>query len=177
LSQFDPGPTGVEVLGMIGSTGWNGYFAAFGSPSWYGGLPTILNGAYFVLGNVLGAGSGLTPVITGLLGTISLLNSAEKLNRLCWAVIAGDGAITWLVSIGLNAIADGGGPPRIVLGDEIPVCARADPATQAAQRTTATQPSMRMLSSSPPREGANPERTMCEGGEDSVRARRVKANL
>src|SRR4051812_32781145 len=61
-SQFpDPG----TVASRIGRTGLIGNLAARGSPSWYGGAPTILALGYLVLGNEPGAGSGLTPVVVG----------------------------------------------------------------------------------------------------------------
>src|SRR4051812_28273889 len=98
-----------------------------------------------MLGKELGIGIGLTPRILVPDGTASLLNRAEKLNRLCWAWTPGL-AITRLMSIGLNTSDDGAGPPRIWDAGTDPDWADARPASaQSASTPKAVAVKLRIL--------------------------------
>jgi len=86
---------------MIGMTGLNGFDDRFGSPMNRGGAPTIFALGNFVLGKLLGAGSGLTPRLVGKPGIGNRRKIDEKLKRPGWAGRFGV-TTTVFMSIGLN---------------------------------------------------------------------------
>src|SRR5207237_1281199 len=161
------GPPGT--LMVVGLTGWNGLLDKFGSPSNFGGEPIILALGYF--GKLLGEGNGLTPFTDGKPPSDTFRKRLEKSNRLFCVGMAG--AMTLLMSIGLNVIDPGGAPPRPVATG---FWGRAGPA-MATQTMIPAQRPKRMVPSNPPLGKSQFEQTACEGGENNVRRRGVKRKL